>query len=87
MTTAVNAEAARIIGQLQEGHAAMNAAGLGSSALEDFDNLLTEMITEAPDPKFRLHEIVELLARERGPVLAPAAQPTPRPASVDITTG
>ncbi|MEU2777912.1 hypothetical protein ABZ646_34745 [Streptomyces sp. NPDC007162] len=87
MTTAVNAEAARIIGQLQEGHAAMNAAGLGSSALQDFNNLLTEMITEAPDPKFRLHEIVELLARERGSVLAPAAQPTPRPASVDITTG
>ena len=66
MTTAVNADAARIIGQLQEGHAAMNAAGLGSPALDDFNNLLTEMIAEAPDPKFRLHEIVELLARERG---------------------
>lgn len=42
MTTAVNADAARIIGQLQEGHAAMNAAGLGSPALDDFNNLLTE---------------------------------------------
>lgn len=66
MTTAVNADAARIIGQLQEGHAAMNADGLGSTALDDFNNLLTEMIAEAPDPKFRLREIVELLARERG---------------------
>ncbi|MFF0970109.1 hypothetical protein ACWDQO_22330 [Streptomyces sp. NPDC003703] len=63
MTTAVNA---RIIGQLQEGHAAMNAAGLGSPALDDFNNLLIKMIAEAPDPKFRLREIVELLARERG---------------------
>ncbi|MFE5396006.1 hypothetical protein ACFQ9U_15810 [Streptomyces sp. NPDC056568] len=63
MTNAVNA---RLIGQLQEGHAAMNAAGLGSPALHDFFNLLTEMIAEAPDPKFRLREIVELLAREGG---------------------
>ncbi|MFJ2440488.1 hypothetical protein ACIOWG_08490 [Streptomyces sp. NPDC087658] len=66
MTTALNADATHIIGQLQEGHASMNAAGLGSPALDDFYNLLTEMITEAPDPKFRLHEIVELLAREPG---------------------
>lgn len=66
MTTPVTADAARIIGQLQEGHAAMNAAGLGSPALDDFNSLLTEMIAEAPDPKLRLHEIVEFLARERG---------------------
>ncbi|MFE0673248.1 hypothetical protein [Streptomyces sp. NPDC058867] len=64
MTTAVNADAARIIGQLRQGHTAMNAAGLGSPALDDVNNLLTNMIAEAPDPKFRLHESVELLARE-----------------------
>ncbi|MDQ0776372.1 hypothetical protein QF026_004838 [Streptomyces aurantiacus] len=66
MTTALNADATRIIGQLQEGHAAMNAAGLGSPALDDLNNLLIEIIAEAPDPKFRLHEIIELLARESG---------------------
>ncbi|WDG29696.1 hypothetical protein N7925_15755 [Streptomyces sp. CA-278952] len=66
MTTAANADAARIIAQLREGHAGMNAAGLGSPALDDFSNLLIEMIAEAPDPKFRLHEIAELLARECG---------------------
>ncbi|MCF1597338.1 hypothetical protein [Streptomyces muensis] len=66
MTTALNADATCIIDQLQEGHAAMNATGLGSPALDDFNSLLTKMIAEAPDPRFCLHEIVELLAREPG---------------------
>ena len=65
MTTALNAEAARIIGQLQDGHAAMNAAGLGSPALDDFNNLLIEMISESDDPQGTLHHLVELLEQNK----------------------
>ncbi|UIX29561.1 hypothetical protein [Streptomyces sp. GQFP] len=56
--------AATIIEQLEANHAASNAAGLGSPELDAFHNLLVELIAEAPEPEFRLREIVDLLARE-----------------------
>lgn len=53
MTTAVNA---RITGQLQQGHAAMNAAGLGSPALDDFNNVLTLTTPRLPRTDSRISD-------------------------------
>jgi len=66
MTTALSADAVRIIGRLQEIHASMNAAGLGSPALDAFINLLGEMTAAAPDPVSHFHEIVELMTQAHG---------------------
>lgn len=63
MTTA---PATSIIEQLKSNHAANNAAGLGSPELDAFHDLLVELVAEAPDPKFRIREIADLITRGRG---------------------
>ncbi|MFK0154043.1 hypothetical protein ACIQVK_18465 [Streptomyces sp. NPDC090493] len=65
MTTTISAAADRMIGQLNASHAANVAAGLGSPALDDFHNLVVEMVAEAPDSKARMREIADRLASPR----------------------
>ncbi|MER7838467.1 hypothetical protein ABTY98_21895 [Streptomyces sp. NPDC096040] len=65
MTATLSPAAHRIIGQLNANHTANTAAGLGSPALDDFHNLVIELIAEAADPKARMREIADLIASHR----------------------
>jgi hypothetical protein len=58
----LTAEHTRIIDQLNEGHAAMTAAGLGSPALDDFHKLQVQIITESDDPQAAIRALADLMA-------------------------
>ena len=66
MTTAAIADATRIIERLEANHAASNAAGLGSPALDAFHREVVQAVAESPDPQACIREIADLLASERG---------------------
>ncbi|WP_234539406.1 hypothetical protein [Streptomyces shenzhenensis] len=61
MNATLSPAAHRIIDQLRAGQAAGTAAGLGSPDWDAFHDLVVRFITEAPDPKFRMREIADLL--------------------------
>ncbi|BCL29737.1 hypothetical protein ACFFS2_26750 [Streptomyces aurantiacus] len=56
------ADAARIILQLEQNHAGSNAAGLGSPELDEFQNLIVSLVAEADDPKAVIARLAELLS-------------------------
>ncbi|MGX9887326.1 DUF6907 domain-containing protein [Streptomyces sp. NPDC002276] len=66
VSTAVSADAARIIEQLEANHAASNAAGLGSPALDAFHREVVQAVAESPNPQACISQIADLLASERG---------------------
>ncbi|MDX2679264.1 hypothetical protein [Streptomyces soliscabiei] len=61
----LTADHTRIIDRLDEGHAAMNAAGLGSPALDDFHKLQVQIITESSDPQATIRAMADLMAEGR----------------------
>ncbi|WP_217553106.1 hypothetical protein [Streptomyces sp. GbtcB6] len=61
MNATLTPAAHRIISQLRAGQAAGTAAGLGSPDWDAFHDLVVRFIAEAPDPKFRMREIADLL--------------------------
>ncbi|MET8824764.1 hypothetical protein ABZX40_17840 [Streptomyces sp. NPDC004610] len=56
--------AAEIIAKLEAGHAVMNAAGLGSAALDAFYDLFVKAVAGSSDPDATVSEMVQLIARE-----------------------
>ncbi|MBP5892803.1 hypothetical protein [Streptomyces scabiei] len=59
------ADAARIILQLEKNHAAMNAMGLGSPALDEFNALVIRQVAEADDPAATYDAILQLMRDHR----------------------
>jgi hypothetical protein len=60
----LTADHTRIVNQLREGHAAMNAAGLGSPALDDFNKTVIRIVSESADPAAALRSMVDLLEED-----------------------
>lgn len=52
----------RIIDHLKAGHAAMDAAGHGSPALDDFHALQVRIISESPDPEATVRAMTDLMS-------------------------
>lgn len=56
----------RIIEQIKAGHAAMNEAGHGSPALDDFHALVIEIVSESPDPQATVRAMADLMSEHVG---------------------